>query len=77
LRNTVTQNSVIGPTRLDADSVDILLTDLSGDASKQTQWRAFMQRTGIEMPDAFPAVVISIRQFLSFPVTINTDASLS
>jgi hypothetical protein len=67
-------------TRLDADSVNILLTDLSGDPSKQTQWRAFMQRTGIEMPDAFPAVVIAIRQFLSFPmraVTVETEAALS
>jgi hypothetical protein len=67
-------------TRLDADSVEILLTDLSGDPSKQTQWRAFIQRTGIEMPDAFPAVVISIRQFLSSPmraVTIETEAALS
>ena len=27
-----------------------------------------MQRTRIEMPDAFPAVVIAIRQFLSSPV---------
>ena len=50
-------------TRLDPDSVDILLTDLSDDPSKQTQWRAFMQRTGIEMPDAFPAVVVAIGQF--------------
>ena len=67
-------------TRLDADSVDILLTDLSGDPSKQTQWRAFMQRTGIEMPDAFPAVVIAIRQFLSSPMRaakIETEAALS
>ena len=66
-------------TRLDADSVDILLTDLSGDPSKQTQWRAFMQRTGVEMPDAFLAVVMSIRQFLSSPmraVTIETEAAL-
>jgi hypothetical protein len=60
--------------------VDILLTNLAGDPSKQTQRRAFMQRTGIEMPDAFPAVVIAIRQFLSSPmraVTIETDAALS
>ena len=67
-------------TRLDPDSVDILLTDLSDDPSKQTQWRAFMQRNGIEMPDAFPAVVIAIRQFLSSPmraVTIKTEAALS
>jgi len=54
-------------TRLDADSVDISLTDLSGDPSKQTQWRAFIQRTGIEMPDAFPAVVVAIRQFSPLP----------
>ena len=67
-------------TRLDADSVDILLTDLSHDPSKQTQWRAFTQRTGIEMPDAFPDVLIAIRQFLSRPMraaTIETEAALS
>jgi hypothetical protein len=60
--------------------VDILLTDLSDDPAKQTQWRAFMQRTGIEMPDTFPDVVIAIRQFLSSPmraVTIETEAALS
>jgi len=67
-------------TRLDPDSVDILLTDLSDDPAKRTQWRAFMQRTGIEMPDTFPDVVIAIRQFLSSPmraVTIETEAALS
>ena len=67
-------------TRLDPDSVDILLTDLSDDPSKQTQWRAFNQRTGIAMPDAFPDVVIAIREFLSSPmrsVTIETEAALS
>jgi hypothetical protein len=66
-------------TRLDADSVDILFTELSGDPSKQTQWRAFMQRTGIEMPDAFPDVVIAIRQFLSSPMRaakIETEPAL-
>jgi hypothetical protein len=39
-----------------------------------------MQGTGIEMPDAFPAVVIAIRPFLSSPmraVTIETDTALS
>src|ERR1035438_7901751 len=55
-------------TRLDLGSVDRLLTELSGDPSKQTQWHAFMQRTGIEMPVAFPAVIIAIRQFLSSPI---------
>jgi hypothetical protein len=59
-------------TGLDPDSVDILLTDLSRDPSKQTQWRAFMQRTGIEMPNAFPVVLISIRQFLSSPMRAVT-----
>ena len=59
--------------------MDVLLTDLSRDPSKQMQWRAFMQRTGIEMPDAFPDVVIAIRQFLSSPmraVTNETEAAL-
>jgi hypothetical protein len=67
-------------TRLDPERVDLLLTDLSDDPSKQTQWRAFMQRTGIEMPVAFPAVIIAIRQFLSFPiraVSIEPSAGLS
>jgi len=67
-------------TRLDPNRVDILLTDLSGDPSKQTQWRAFMRKIGIEMPDAFPAVIIAIRQFLSSPmraVTIEAEATLS
>jgi len=67
-------------TPLDPEAVDILLTDLSGDSSKQTQWRAFMQRTGVEMPVAYPAVIVAIRQFLSSPiraVTIETDAALS
>jgi hypothetical protein len=50
--------------------VDILLTNLAGDPSKQTQRRAFMQRTGIETPDTFPAVVIAIRQF-----SLVSDAS--
>ena len=67
-------------TRLDLGSVDRLLTELSDDPSKQTQWHAFMQRTGIEMPVAFPAVIIAIRQFLSSPiraVAIETNAAFS
>jgi predicted nucleotidyltransferase component of viral defense system len=55
-------------TQLDPHSLDILLTELSGDPSKQTQWRAFSRKTGILMPDEFPLIVRAIREFLSFPV---------
>ena len=36
-----------------------------------------MQRTGVEMPVAFPAVIVAIRQFLLTPIKIETDAALS
>ena len=45
-----------------------------------TSIRLIRERTGIEMPDAFPAVVIAIRHFLSSPmrtVAIETEAALS
>lgn len=67
-------------TPLDLHRLDILLTELSGDPSKQIQWRAFSRKTGVLMPDDFPLVISVIREFLSFPVHValtGTDQILS
>jgi predicted nucleotidyltransferase component of viral defense system len=67
-------------TSLDPHRLDSLLTELSGDPSKQIQWRAFIRKTGLPMPDDFPRVISAIREFLSFPVRVamaGTDEILS
>jgi predicted nucleotidyltransferase component of viral defense system len=54
-------------TQLDPDGLKILLADLSGDALKRTQWRAFLRKSSLTAPDDFTPVNGVIQEFLLFP----------
>lgn len=54
-------------TQLDPDGLEILLAELSGDASKRTQWRAFLRKSSLTAPDDFTLVNGAIQEFLSSP----------
>jgi predicted nucleotidyltransferase component of viral defense system len=60
-------------TELSPDGLKILLTELSGDPAKQTQWRAFLRKSRLTAPDDFALVNNAIQQFLLFP-TASTGA---
>jgi len=51
-------------TSLDADNLKVLLAELSVDAAKHTQWRAFLKKTSIQAPDDFGVVNDTILKFL-------------
>jgi len=51
-------------TELDADTLARLLAELSDDAAKRTQWRAFLKRNSLASPDDFAFVIGSIREFV-------------
>jgi hypothetical protein len=55
-------------TQLDSDSLANLLVELSGDASKRTQWRAFLRKSNLAAPDNFAVVNDAIREFLLWPL---------
>ena len=55
-------------TQLDPDGLRILLADLSGDASKRTQWRAFLRKSSLTAPD-FLVVSGAIQEFLLSPAS--------
>jgi hypothetical protein len=45
----------------------VLLAELSGDVTKQTQWRAFLGKSRLTAPDDFSLVNDAIREFLVSP----------
>jgi predicted nucleotidyltransferase component of viral defense system len=60
-------------TALDPDALKLLLSELSGDGAKRTQWRAFLRRSSLTAPDDFALVNDAIREFILFPAD-PTDA---
>jgi hypothetical protein len=54
-------------TELDPDGLKVLLAELSGDVTKQTQWRAFLGKSRLTAPDDFALVNDAIREFLVSP----------
>ncbi len=62
-------------TQLNANGFDLLITELSVDAQKRTQWRAFLRKGKLAAPVDFAEVNGTIRGFLSFPVHAVGDAS--
>jgi len=55
-------------TPIDADGFDALIAELSIDASKHAQWRAFLNKGKLTAPANFADVVHAIREFASFPL---------
>lgn len=55
-------------TQVNANGFDVLLTELSADIAKRTQWRAFLRNSNLAAPDDFAEVNGAIRDFLSFPL---------
>ena len=51
-------------TRIDPDGLSNLLHELSGDAGKRTQWRAFLGKSRLTAPDDFALINDAIREFL-------------
>lgn len=66
-------------TALEPDSFDALARELSNDASKATQWRAFLNRGRLTAPANFAEVVGAILEFVSLPLhdtaTRNREAA--
>ena len=54
-------------TGLDPDDLKVLLAELSGDVTKQTQWRAFLGKSHLAAPDDFAFINDAIREFLLSP----------
>ena len=54
-------------TGLDPDGLKVLLAELSGDVTKQTQWRAFLGKSHLTAPDDFALINDAIREFLLSP----------
>ena len=54
-------------TGLDPDGLKVLLAELSGDVTKQTQWRAFLGKNRLTAPDDFALVNDAIREFVLSP----------
>jgi hypothetical protein len=55
-------------TQLDPDGLEILLADLSSDASKRIQWRAFLKKSSLTAPDDFSVVNGALLESLLSPV---------
>jgi predicted nucleotidyltransferase component of viral defense system len=64
-------------TQLDPDGLKILLADLSGDASKRTQWRAFLRKSSLTAPDDFTIVNGAIQEFVLSPVGGTAESRIS
>jgi hypothetical protein len=62
-------------TRLDPDSLKILLEELSGDVTKPTQWRAFLRKSSLTAPDDFALVNDAIRAFVLTPAGATSAES--
>lgn len=62
-------------TQLDSDSLANLLAELSDDASKRTQWRAFLRKSNLAAPDDFTLVNGAIREFLLWPMDAAGSAN--
>ncbi len=58
-------------TTLEAEGLDVLIGELSTDASKHTQWRAFLNKGKLVAPPNFPDVAGEILEFASFPLRTN------
>lgn len=58
-------------TTLEAEGLDALIGELSTDASKHTQWRAFLNKGKLVAPPNFPDVAGEILEFASFPLRTN------
>jgi predicted nucleotidyltransferase component of viral defense system len=55
LTNAVRETFERRRTQLDPDVLAILLAELSGDAGKRIQWRAFVRKGGITAPEELPS----------------------
>ncbi len=62
-------------TELNPDRLQALLAELGGDASKQTQWRAFLRKNSLAAPDGFEIVNTAIREFLIAPASASPERS--
>lgn len=62
-------------TPLDPNSLATLLAELSDDASKRTQWRAFLRKSNLAAPDDFAVVNDAIREFLLWPMGAADSAN--
>lgn len=51
-------------TRLDPGDLKALFAELSGDAVKHTQWRAFLRKSSLKAPDDFALLNAAILEFL-------------
>jgi predicted nucleotidyltransferase component of viral defense system len=54
-------------TTLDSESLRLLLGELSTDAGKEVQWRAFLRKSRLAAPANFAQINDAIREFLLFP----------
>jgi hypothetical protein len=64
-------------TPLDPDGLKILLADLSGDASKRTQWRAILRKSSLTAPDEFTLINSAIQEFLLSPAGGTAESRIS
>jgi|SRR5580658_627491 hypothetical protein len=62
-------------TRLDPHGLKALLAELSGDVTKQVQWRAFLGKSSLTAPDDFAIVNDAIREFLVSPASAANPES--
>jgi len=62
-------------TSLAAEAFDALISEVSTDASKPTQWRAFLNKGKLSAPSNFADVFGAIRQFASIPLRASSKAS--
>jgi hypothetical protein len=62
-------------TRLDSDGLRTLLVELSSDGTKRIQWRAFLWKSSLEVPDDFAIVNESIREFLIAPASAQRQTA--
>jgi len=54
-------------TELAPDGLKALLAELSGDVTKQIQWRAFLGKSRLTAPDDFALINDAIREFVLSP----------